>query len=51
MGNLNEFNYDYVNDIDEEVVFFGPFVKHWGHFICDQISRSWFILDNPKKYK
>ena len=50
-GGYYEFNYDYVNVIDEEVVFFGPFVKHWGHFICDQISRLWFILDNPKKYK
>ena len=40
-----------VEYIDEEVIFFGPFVKHWGHFICDQINRLWFIKNNPTKYK
>lgn len=47
--------YDYdkksVDYIDEEVVFFGPFIKHWGHFLCDEIGRMWYIKDNPKKYK
>lgn len=47
--------YDYdttrVKYIDEEVVFFGPFVKHWGHFICDQINRLWYVKNNPTKYK
>lgn len=36
---------------DDEVVYMGPFVSHWGHFLCDQISRLWFILPNVKKYK
>ena len=47
--------YDYdeksVKYVDEEVVFFGPFVQHWGHFLCDEIGRMWYIKDNPKKYK
>ncbi|MBR0424033.1 glycosyltransferase family 61 protein [Candidatus Saccharibacteria bacterium] len=47
--------YDYdeaeVKYVDEEVVFFGPFIKHWGHFICDQIGRLWYIKNNPQKYK
>lgn len=36
---------------DETVVFMGPFVSHWGHFICDQISRLWYILQDVKKYR
>jgi len=48
-------NYEIYNEnikyIDEEVIFFGPFIEHWGHFICDQISRLWYILENPNKYK
>ncbi len=50
-GGSYEFNEDFVTYYDEEVVFMGPFIKHWGHFICDQISRLWYVIDNPKKYK
>lgn len=50
-GGYYEHNEAYDDYIDEEVVFLGPFVSHWGHFICDQISRLWYIVDNPKKYK
>ena len=50
-GGYYEHNEDYAEVINEPVIFFGPFIKHWGHFICDQISRLWYILDDPKKYK
>lgn len=50
-GGNYEIDEDYVNYIDEEVIFFGPYIQHWGHFICDQISRLWYIIDNPQKYK
>lgn len=50
-GGKYEFDEKFVDYIDEEVVFFGPFIKHWGHFICDEISRLWYMLDNPKKYR
>lgn len=50
-GGNYEVNEDFVNYVDEEVIFFGPFIQHWGHFICDQISRLWYIIDNPEKYK
>lgn len=50
-GGYYEHNEKYDDYIDEEVVFFGPFVEHWGHFICDQISRLWYIINNPRKYK
>ncbi len=50
-GGYYEYDEDFVRTSDEEVVYFGPFVKHWGHFICDQINRLWYILDDPSKYK
>ena len=50
-GEKYNYNEDKVKTIDEEVVFFGPFVRHWGHFICDQINRLWYIMKNPTKYK
>ena len=50
-GGIYEFEKKDVQIIDEEVIFMGPFLSHWGHFICDQISRLWFILENPRKYK
>lgn len=50
-GGNYEYNEDFVDNYDEEVIFMGPFLKHWGHFICDQISRLWYILNAPSKYK
>lgn len=31
---------------DERVVFCGPFLVHWGHFIVDCIQRLWYALEN-----
>ena len=50
-GGYYEHNSDYDDYIDEEVIFLGPFIRHWGHFICDEISRLWYVLDAPKKYR
>ena len=50
-GGIYEYDESYVDYLDEVVIYMGPFVKHWGHFICDQISRLWYILENPSKYK
>lgn len=47
-----DYDYDHstINKLDKTVVYMGPFLSHWGHFICDQISRLWFILQEPEKY-
>lgn len=29
--------------IDEEVIYFGVFVKHWGHFLVDLLGRAWYL--------
>ncbi len=50
-GGNYEYNENFVDISEEEVVFMGPFIKHWGHFICDQISRLWYVIDDPSKYK
>ncbi len=50
-GGNYEINNDYLEYNDETVIYFGPFIQHWGHFICDQISRLWYIIDEPQKYK
>lgn len=50
-GGEYEYNEDYIDKSDEEVVFFGPFIKEWEKFLCNQISRLWYVIDDPKKYK
>lgn len=29
--------------IDENVVYLGVFIKQWGHFLLDSLSRCWFL--------
>lgn len=29
--------------VDEEVVYFGLFLKHWGHFLVDIVGRAWYL--------
>ncbi|CAM4490429.1 glycosyltransferase family 61 protein [Paenibacillus macerans] len=50
-GGFYEYDKQSVQQCDETVVFMGPFLSHWGHFICDQISRLWYILPDIKKYR
>lgn len=50
-GGKYEYNQQTLEFVDETVVFMGPFICHWGHFICDQISRLWYILPDIKKYR
>lgn len=50
-GEIYKYDKNDVEYIDDTVIFFGPFVRHWGHFICDEIGRLWYIKNNPTKYK
>lgn len=29
--------------IDEEAMYFGLFLKHWGHFLVDLLGRAWYL--------
>lgn len=35
----------------EEVIWFGFFEEHWGHFLIDFISRMWYILKDYQNQK
>lgn len=43
--------YDYTEPayMDCEVVYFGPFFAHWGHFLVDLIGRMWYIARNGRR--
>jgi len=49
-GDFGEFGGKYRYDektmihSDEEVIYFGVFLKHWGHFLVDLCSRMWILL-------
>ena len=35
--------------MDEDVVYFGPFFRHWGHFLVDLIGRMWYIAESGRR--
>ena len=46
--------YDYdkgkVSCLDEDVIWGGVFIKHWGHFLIDFMTRVWYpALYDPRK--
>ncbi|SBI13253.1 glycosyltransferase family 61 protein [Klebsiella variicola] len=45
-GGKYEFDSDSVIYQDEEVIWFGIFTYHWGHFLVDNVSRMWYVLKN-----
>lgn len=40
-----------IRKCDEEVIWFGLFIKHWGHFLIELIGRMWYVLKNYKNQK
>jgi hypothetical protein len=37
------------DQIDEDVVYFGTFFNHWGHFLIDMIGRLWYYAQGKGK--
>lgn len=35
--------------LDEDVVYFGLFFRHWGHFLVDLLGRMWYIARFGRK--
>lgn len=33
----------HVEFVDDTIIYLGVFIKQWGHFILDSLSRAWFI--------
>jgi hypothetical protein len=42
-GGCYAFDEAEVEYVDEEVVWFGFFFRHWGHFLMDFVGRAWFL--------
>lgn len=36
-------------DMDCDVVYFGMFFNHWGHFLIDLMGRLWYFVQNREK--
>ena len=35
--------------IDQDVVYFGPYFNHWGHFLIDMMGRLWYYAQGNGK--
>ena len=40
------YDFEEADFIDENVVYFGVFFKHWGHFLIDLVGRAWYMAQN-----
>lgn len=45
-GKFYKYNVSQINNVNEEVIWFGYFYSHWGHFIIELTGRMWFLLNN-----
>lgn len=45
------YDFDKYSISDDEVIWFGNLINHWGHFIVDNLSRMWWILENESSEK
>lgn len=43
------YDYDTPEYVDKNVVYCGFFVRKWGHFITEVVSRLWYALENDEK--
>lgn len=47
-GGFYSWNQDEEEYLDEEVIYFGIFFRHWGHFLVDLIGRMWYPVCSMK---
>lgn len=45
-GGKYEYDESIVQYENKEVIWFGFFYKHWGHFLLDFLGRMWYLIDN-----
>lgn len=45
-GRAYQYDNSNIEFVNEEVIWFGYFYSHWGHFIIELIGRMWFLLEN-----
>lgn len=49
MTGLYEYDRDNISFIDKDVIYMGPFLRQWGHFLVEQTSRLWYEIQNKNK--
>lgn len=50
-GKAYEIPSEAVKYSEDEVIWFGLFVKHWGHFLMELVGRMWYLLENYQHQK
>ena len=44
-GGAYEYARDSVETMEGQVLYFGPFFPHWGHFLVDLVNRLWVVSE------
>lgn len=50
-GGKYDFDENQISFYDEDVIWFGIFTYHWGHFLVDNVSRMWYLVHNYNNEK
>lgn len=45
-GGKYDFDESQISFYDEDIIWFGIFTYHWGHFLVDNVSRMWYVVNN-----
>ena len=47
-GGYYNFSKENIDNIDIEVIYIGSFIKHFGHFLIDQVTRLWLLVNKEE---
>lgn len=50
-GKPYDYDHSKTEFVDEEVIWFGYYYSHWGHFLIELIGRMWYLLDYYRNQK
>lgn len=50
-GGKYEYDEQECEYLDETVIYLGPMMTHWGHFLAECSVRFWYLLENKEDYR
>lgn len=50
-GGKYDFDEQECEYLDETVIYIGPMMTHWGHFLAECSVRFWYLLENQEDYR
>lgn len=50
-GGKYEYDEQECEYLDETVIYLGPMMTHWGHFLAECSVRFWYLLENQEDYR